>query len=84
MDSVESHAKFAAENSPDVPLLSDADGATARAYDVFFGIGGKGVAKRGYFLLDRARVIRYTYQDGMQVMPDQTATLLEAVAALPE
>lgn len=84
MDSVESHAKFAAENSPDIPLLSDANAATAKAYDVFLGLGGRGVAKRGYFLVDRSRVIRFKYLDGTSVMPNQTETLLDAIAALPE
>lgn len=83
LDSVDSHAKFAAENSPDITLLSDADGATARAYDVFLGIGSKGVAKRGYFLVDPERVIRFKYLDGTKVMPNQTATLLDAVEKLP-
>lgn len=82
LDTVESHAKFAAENSPDVTLLSDADAAVAKAYDVFLGIGGSGVAKRGYFLVDRERILRFKHLDGTSVMPDQTATLLAAVAQL--
>ena len=81
---MESHAKFAAENSPDLTLLSDADAAVTKAYDVFLGIGGSGVAKRGYFLVDRARTVRFKHLDGMGVMPNQTQTLLDAAAALTE
>ncbi len=84
LDTVESHAKFAAENSPDVTLLSDADASIAKAYDVFFGVGSNGVAKRGYFLVDGERVIQFKHLDAMNVMENQTATLLDAVAKLSE
>ena len=81
---MESHAKFAAENSPDVTLLSDGDASVTKAYDVFLGLGGKGVAKRGYFLVGRDRTIQFKYLDGTSVMPNQTDTLLGAVAKLPQ
>lgn len=81
---MESHKKFAEQNSPDLTLLSDADAATAKAYDVFMGIGSSGVAKRGYFLVDKTRTIRFKYLDGTRVMPNQTETLLTAVEQLPE
>ncbi len=79
---MESHARFAAENSPDVTLLADADAAVAKAYDVFLGIGASGVAKRGYFLVDATRTIRFKYLEGGSVMPNQTQTLLGAAAEL--
>ena len=82
LDTVESHAKFAAENSPDVTLLSDADTTVTKAYDVFLGIGSQGAAKRAYFLVAPDRTIRFKHLDGMTVMPNQTETLLSAIAEL--
>lgn len=84
LDTVESHAKFAAENSPDVTLLADPEAAAIKAYDVYLSLGLRGYAKRAYFLVDKTRTIRFKHLDGMNVMPDQTQTLLDAVAALAE
>lgn len=84
LNTVESHAKFAAENSPDVTLLADTDAAVTKAYDVFLGLGSKGAAKRAYFLVGADRTIRFKHLDGMNVMPNQTETLLSAIAELED
>jgi thioredoxin-dependent peroxiredoxin len=47
--SVESHERFAAEHGLSIPLLSDADKSTARAYGV---VGPGGFVRRSIFLVD--------------------------------
>ena len=54
-DPVEKHAEFADETGADFPLLSDPDGAVARAYGVFT----MGFAKRHTFYIDAEGVITH-------------------------
>jgi peroxiredoxin Q/BCP len=56
--SVESHEKFAAQHGLNVPLLSDPDKRTARAYGV---LGPGGFIRRAVFLIDGDGMIRYRH-----------------------
>ncbi len=52
LDDVQSHEKFAAEYSLPFPLLADDDGAVAREYGTYLGLGGGvGVARRQTFII---------------------------------
>jgi peroxiredoxin Q/BCP len=56
--SVESHERFTEEHDLNVPLLSDPDKRTARAYGV---VGPGGFIRRAIFLVDPDGVIRYRH-----------------------
>lgn len=56
--SVRSHERFAAEHGLTVPLLADADHATARAYGV---VGPGGLVRRSIFIVDPAGIVRYRH-----------------------
>jgi peroxiredoxin len=56
--SVESHERFSGENGLKVPLLSDPDKRTARAYGV---LGPGGFIRRSIFAIDAQGVVRYRH-----------------------
>jgi peroxiredoxin Q/BCP len=56
--SVGSHERFAAEHALTVPLLSDPDHATARAYGV---VGPGGLVRRSIFIVDPEGIVRYRH-----------------------
>jgi peroxiredoxin Q/BCP len=56
--SVESHERFTEKHGLNVPLLSDPDKATARAYGI---LGPGGFLRRAVFLVDADGVIRYRH-----------------------
>jgi len=78
-DSVERHAAFARKYSLPFPLLSDLDGATARAYGVYRNLGILRFARRQTFVMDPtgriARIYRRvdTRRHGTQVITDLSA-----------
>jgi thioredoxin-dependent peroxiredoxin len=56
--SVESHERWTGENGLTIPLLSDPDKRTARAYGV---LGPGGYVRRSVFLIDGEGVVRYRH-----------------------
>lgn len=56
--SVGSHDRFAAEHDLTVPLLTDSDHDTARAYGV---VGPGGLVRRSIFIIDPEGVVRYRH-----------------------
>jgi thioredoxin-dependent peroxiredoxin len=56
--SVESHERFIAEHSLNVPLLSDPGKRVARSYGV---VGPGGFLRRSIFLVDREGIVRYRH-----------------------
>jgi peroxiredoxin Q/BCP len=56
--SMGSHERFATEHRLTVPLLSDPDHATARAYGV---VGPGGLVRRSIFILDPEGLVRYRH-----------------------
>jgi peroxiredoxin len=79
---VESHHAFASAISPDITLLSDPDASVVKSYDVFLGLGSKGVTKRAYLLLDKNRTILYKHLDGVTVLDNQSDTLIKSIDGL--
>jgi len=75
-DSVESHAAFARKYDLPFPLLSDPDGATARAYGVYRNLGILKYARRQTFVVDPTGTIARIYRrvdaprHGTQVIAD--------------
>jgi peroxiredoxin Q/BCP len=56
--SMDSHDRFAAEHRLTVPLLTDSDHATARAYGV---VGPGGLVRRSIFIVDPEGIVRYRH-----------------------
>ena len=56
VDTLEDNTRFAASEKADVPLLSDADKSVATRYGV---LGGRGMANRWTFYIDRTGRIAY-------------------------
>ncbi len=68
-----SQQAFAASLGVDFPMLSDWDGAVARAYGARYDgwKGHAGVAKRSVFVIDPEGLIRYRWQtDDAMLEPD--------------
>lgn len=76
--SVESHARFAADNDLTVPLLADVDKAVGRAYGV---VGPLGFYKRSVFVVDAGGIIRYAHRSSQGLTYRKTDELVEAVEA---
>jgi len=55
-NSIASHARFAANQELEYPLLADTDGEIAKSYGVLRRIGK--MAQRATFLIDRKGIIR--------------------------
>ena len=78
-DSVERHAAFARKYDLPFPLLSDPDGATARAYGAYRKLCILGFARRQTFIVDPMGRIAQIYRSvdtrrhGMQVIADLSA-----------
>ena len=78
-DSVKSHVAFAHKYELPFPLLSDPDGATAKAYGAYRNLGVLSFARRQTFLLDPAGRIARIYRSvdarrhGAQVIGDLKA-----------
>ncbi|WP_201316053.1 peroxiredoxin [Dyella sp. EPa41] len=80
LDDVKSHADFAAKYHVPFPLLSDADGSTARAYGVLASKVGFKYARRTTFLIDPQGKVAKVYQD---VDPEKnSAQVLADLASL--
>ena len=62
LDSRDSHAAFAERYNLPFPLLADRDGAVARAYGAYFGLGPVRFAKRQTFLIDPEGRIAAAYR----------------------
>ena len=78
-DSVESHVAFARKYDLPFPLLSDPDGATAKAYGAYRNLGVLRFARRQTFLVDPTGRIARIYRSvdarrhGAQVIADLKA-----------
>ncbi len=87
VDSAESHAAFADKHSLPFPLLSDADGATARAYGSLRNFGLFKLAQRHSFIIDPEGRIARIYRSvspsthSAEVIGDLTALLRERPAS---
>jgi peroxiredoxin Q/BCP len=77
--SVESHERFAAENSLRLPLLADTDKTVAKAYKV---VGPGGFIRRAVFLVDGDLKIRYRDVALLGLTFRDVDDLAEAVAVL--
>jgi peroxiredoxin Q/BCP len=77
--SVESHERFTAEHGLNVPLVSDVDKSTARAYGV---VGPGGYMRRAIFLVDRDGVVRHRHVALFGIHYQDVDALEDAVAAL--
>ena len=56
--SIDSHERFTAEHGLTVPLLSDPDHRTARAYGI---VGAGGLVRRSIFIVDPDGIVRYRH-----------------------
>jgi peroxiredoxin Q/BCP len=63
VDNAESHARFAEKYQLPFSLLSDGDGAVAKAYGALWSMGPIKVAKRHSFIIDPAGRIAKIYRD---------------------
>jgi peroxiredoxin Q/BCP len=75
--SVDSHERFIAENSLNVPLLADEDRSVAKAY----GVAAGPLVRRSIFLVDEQGVIRYRHVALVGLGYQDVGDLEQAVAA---
>jgi peroxiredoxin Q/BCP len=76
-DDVASHAAFAEEHGLTFPLLSDSDGAIARAYGVPMTLG---MVARTTFIIDRTGIVRRVFDDvDPAVHADEVIAVLESL-----
>jgi thioredoxin-dependent peroxiredoxin len=75
--SVESHERFIAENSLNVPLLSDEDREVARAYGALLP---GGLVRRSIFVIDPELIVRHRRMSLVGLDYVSAEDLLEAVA----
>jgi peroxiredoxin Q/BCP len=82
LDSAERHAAFAEQYQLPFPLISDGDGAIARAYGVL-RLGGWLLTKRVTFVIDRDGVVRHvTHSElSMDRHVDEAIAALRALGA---
>jgi thioredoxin-dependent peroxiredoxin len=76
--SVDSHERFIAENSLNVPLLADEDRSVAKAY----GVAAGPLVRRSIFLVDEQGVIRYRHVALVGLGYQDIGDLEQAVAAV--
>jgi peroxiredoxin len=75
-DGVYSHGEYATRHNVQFTLLSDTDGAVARAYGVLADEfeGHRSVPERATFVVDPDRVVRFAWSaDGPEDQPDMDA-----------
>lgn len=77
--SVDSHERFIAENSLNVPLLADEDKKVARAYGALL-IGG--LVRRSIFVVDADLIVRHRQMSMVGLGFESADDLEEAVAAI--
>ena len=77
--SVESHERFARENSLTVPLLADPDRSVAEAYGV---LARGGFVRRSVFVVDREGIVRYRHVALLGLQFQRVADIERAVASL--
>lgn len=77
--SVDSHERFIAENSLNVPLLADEDKEVARAYGALL-LGG--VVRRSIFVLDPDLIVRHRQMSMVGLSFESADDLQEAVAKI--
>lgn len=82
VDSTESHARFATKYSLPFPLLADAGGNAAKAYDALWSLGPIKFTKRHTFVIDPTGKIARIYRD---VKPEEhSRQVMEDVKALQQ
>lgn len=72
-DTTYAHSAFAEQYDLDFPLLSDTDTAVAKSYDVRYDTweGQRNIPKRGIFLVDPQRRLRYVWtSEDAYVVPE--------------
>jgi peroxiredoxin Q/BCP len=77
--SVDSHERFIAENSLNVPLLADEDKEVARAYGALL-LGG--LVRRSIFVIDGELVVRHRRMSAVGLGFESADDLQEAVATI--
>jgi thioredoxin-dependent peroxiredoxin len=77
--SVDSHERFIAENSLNVPLLADEDKEVARAYGALL-LGG--LVRRSIFVIDGELVVRHRQMSTVGLGFESADDLQEAVATI--
>jgi peroxiredoxin Q/BCP len=77
--SVDSHERFIAENSLNVPLLADEDKRVARAYGTLL-LGG--VVRRSIFVVDADLIVRHRQMSMVGLGYESADDLQEAVATI--
>jgi peroxiredoxin Q/BCP len=77
--SVDSHERFIAENSLNVPLLADEDKEVARAYGALL-LGG--LVRRSIFVIDGELVVRHRQMSAVGLGFESADDLQEAVATI--
>lgn len=77
--SVDSHERFIAENSLNVPLLADEDKEVARAYGALL-LGG--LVRRSIFVLDADLIVQHRQMSMVGLGYESADDLQEAVAAI--
>jgi peroxiredoxin Q/BCP len=77
--SVDSHERFIAENSLNVPLLADEDKEVARAYGALL-LGG--LVRRSIFVLDADLIVRHRQMSTVGLGYESADDLREAVATI--
>jgi thioredoxin-dependent peroxiredoxin len=77
--SVDSHERFIAENSLNVPLLADEDKAVAKAYGALL-LGG--VVRRSIFAIDADLIVRHRQMSTVGLGYQSADDLQEAVAKI--
>jgi thioredoxin-dependent peroxiredoxin len=77
--SVDSHERFIAENSLNVPLLADEDKEVARAYGALL-LGG--MVRRSIFVIDGELVVRHRRMSAVGLGFESADDLQEAVATI--
>jgi thioredoxin-dependent peroxiredoxin len=77
--SVDSHERFIAENSLNVPLLADEDKEVARAYGALL-LGG--LVRRSIFVLDENLIVRHRQMSMVGLSFESADDLQEAVASI--
>lgn len=76
-DSEKSHKDFAAKHDLPLTLLSDADGAVARAYDARSWIPGR--SARAVVVIDKAGVVRHHQVQSLSIFRPKDDEVLEAI-----
>jgi thioredoxin-dependent peroxiredoxin len=76
---IASHERFIASHGLRLPLLSDSDGAVARAYGVSSRVIG---TKRATFVIDASGIVRYRHENFLSITFDTVEDLRGAITGL--